>query len=224
MHEAEVRMDIGFENATVMGRIERNRLFLDGPTSWSVGNVCSIVHYCWLFGRSAQSVTHVGNLIHVQPNSWEGYLIVEIAHHIFPILGRIGMEIIRKLNRASPYLSDQKLPISSLDVYISFCSLAKGIAQSSNAWLHNRNVLVLFNDGSQSIEWKFFSIDCKGLELVHVINIWPDSVKRNTVGFVFGNHVFQSGDVFVSPAALMETQWPKGRNQRISNICMELRK
>lgn len=91
------------------------------------------------------------------------------------------MEVVRKLNRSSPYFTNQIFSVGTLNVNVFLCALVKCISQSPNAWLNNRNVLVFFDDCPQSIEWKLLSINRKGLELMHVVDIRPDGVKRNTV-------------------------------------------
>lgn len=62
---------------------------------------------------------------------------------------------------------------------------------------------MILENGFQSIQGKELSVDCECLEIVHIIDIAPDSIQGDVVFLEFGDNSFESCDVFVSPAALM---------------------
>lgn len=69
---------------------------------------------------------------------------------------------------------------------------------------------MILENGLHSIQGEKFSVDCECLEIVHIVYIAPDCVQRNVVFLEFGDDGFESGDVLVSPAALMVPKDQKG--------------
>lgn len=79
-----------------------------------------------------------------------------------------------------------------------------------DAGVDNWNVPIFFEDLIHLIEWESFFVDGEIFIVDHVVDVRPDGVERDVVGFVVFDDVLQHGDVFVAPSALVHTETPEG--------------
>ena len=205
-----------------MRRVQRNGRFLNISSSRSIWDIFRVIHHCRPCRNITKSITHIGDLIHIKPNTREGDLIIEKLHHISPIFRRIRMEVIRKVDRTSPNLTNEVTSLSIFDIDVSLLALLVSITQHSNTGLHDRYILMIFENGSKSIQGEKLCVDCEGLEIMHVIDIAPNGIQGDVVFLEFGDDCFKGCDIFVSPTRLMVSQRPKGRNVGVANKRMKI--
>ena len=185
-HHAEVDMGVSLQFLAVVSGIEGNidHFYVLAPRM--VRNVIGIVYDCFPFGWLARPIAKVGNLVHIQPASCKINLSVQMGQHINPILSGIRMEIINKISQPRPYLTLLVLTFRRLNIHISFLSLLISIPLStSDTRLNNRHIFITISYFLHSVQREIISIHCKCLEIVHVINITPNYIQRNSILLVF---------------------------------------
>lgn len=218
-------MNIRLKSISKVRWIERNRCKFNVYSSWLVRYILRIVYNSLSLGRRATTTTQIRNFIHVQPNSWEFYLIIKVLEHILPKLGCVWMEIVNKNILSRPDLSYHIASFCGLDKQVSLVSLLIRIALFIfDTCFNDGNISVSFCYIPQSIQREFVTVNCKSLEIMHIVNICPNCVKWDSILFIFLKHCLNFSDVSISPATLMETKGPKWRNQGSSYKFMEINK
>ena len=144
--------------------------------------IVRVVYHRLTLRRLAGSVAKIRDLVHIQPTTREIYLSVQMSQHIFPILGRIRMEIINKLGQPSPNLPDLILSLRRLNIHIPLLPLLPSIPLPvPYTRLNYRHVPVLIRYLLHPVQWKIVSIDRKCLVIVHIVYIAPDHVQWDSV-------------------------------------------
>ena len=111
---------------------------------------------------------------------------MQMSQHINPILSGVRMEILNKISQSRPYLTLLILPLRRLNIHISFLPLLIGITLStSDTWLYNRHVFIIISYFLHPVQRKIISIHCESLVIMHVVNITPNYIQRNSILLVF---------------------------------------
>ena len=145
-----------------------------------------------------------------------------MLQHIDPILSGVGMEIISENNFSSPNFPNLIITLSILNKNISFLTFFPGISFFiPNAWLYDRNIMMIFNNICHLFQRKFFLINCESFVFCHIINIRPNCVQWYFIILKSFYDFFQSCNILVTPSALMKSQRPEWRNCRSTKIRMK---
>lgn len=146
-----------------------------------------------------------------------------MLEHILPVLGGVGVEVVDEVGRPSPDLADLVVPLSRLDEHFPLLALLVGVTLVvPDTRLHDGNIPIFTCDAFHAIQGELVSIHREGLELVHVVDVAPNRVQRNSVFLVVTYHCLQFPHVRVAPSALVEPHRPKRRNYRLSHQTVEL--
>lgn len=188
-----------------------------------VGEVALIVHFCGTFWSRAGSVALVGEFVHVEPESGEGYLVVEVLQHVEPELGGVWVEVVDEDRVACPNFADEVAALGCLDEDIATGALLEGVAGAvAGCRFDDGDVAVAFGDVEEAVEREAGGVDGEGLELVHVVDVRPNGVEGESIFLILFEYIFDFGDVVVAPSALVEAESPEGRDVCCSYEVMEL--
>ena len=185
-HHAEVHMGMSLQFLTVVGGIEWNIDHFNILPPRMVGDIIGVVDDCLSFGWLTRPIAKIGNLVHIQPTSCKINLSVQMSQHINPILSGIRMEIIYKISQSRPYLTLLILTFRRLNIHISFLPLLIGITlPTSDTWLYNRHVFITISYFLHSVQREIISIHCESLVIMHIVNITPNYIQRNSILLIF---------------------------------------
>lgn len=199
---------VGICDISVMCRIERNGSFFDvSLIAWMIRNIMGVIKDFWGLRGSegTRAIAKAGELIHIEPNSRERYFLVQWIEHIDPVLCGIGMKEVNKSGSSRPYSTNKIFSSWSLDIHISFQTFIISITISNlDSCIYDWHIVIIFKNFFHSIEREPWIINGKVLEMKHVIDVAPNSVKGKVVFCVFLNDIFEVLYFMIAPSALME--------------------
>ena len=179
-------MNIGLWYISIVSWIQRNSVWLDVVCTRLVGEILWVVETSWLRWSFTRSITEICILVHVKPNTRKLNLLIENLEHILPVLGSVWMEKINKSSCSWPNHALEFLFSSSiLHKNSSFFSLFIGYSIIYfNASIHDRYIMISACDFFHLVKREFFFIHCKIFIFNHIVNVRPNSIKRNRMIFV----------------------------------------
>ena len=127
------------------------------------------------------------------------------------------MEVVDKGSIPGPYNSLDLLSSEILHENIHLVPDIVGLSLPGHSSIHNGYVAILVCYFFHLVQREAIEIDSEIFEVVHVVDIAPDCVKRNIVLLVFFNDIQESISGIIAPSGLVETQRPKGREYGLAN-------
>jgi hypothetical protein len=172
-------------------------------------------------GINTGIIAHVSRLIHINPSTINVYAVLRIEHFLEtlgPVRGSIGMEPVWPDRDAGPNDSSERVSgrIGRLQEDIHLHALIVGtIVILGNCRIHHQDVVLLtavqpldkaLHLGRREPLW----IERECPSEMHVINVRPHHLKRNTGCGVVVDNFSDVEPILVTKLALLETQTPVG--------------
>lgn len=109
------------------------------------------------------------------------------------------MEVVNKGCVSRPDESLKLLSPKVLNENISFVSNFISLGLHANSCVNDRHVVVPTNDVRHVFKGEILFVNCEIIELVHVVDVAPDSIKRNLQLFIFFEDTIEGLSRVVSP-------------------------
>jgi len=158
----------------------------------------------------------VGVFIHIEPDTREGDLFIEVVEHFTPVGGGIGVEPIGPVGQTGPDDTNQEVGVveggSDPDIVIVTSVIGRGGVVDKDTSIDNGNPVVLLGEISEFVEVKTVFIDSEVSEVVHIINIGPDGIHGKAVLAHIVGDVGKVIHEHVAPSALVVPVGPEGLN------------
>ncbi len=118
--------------------------------------------------------------------------MIKDIKHVNPVSSGIGMQKVYKSSRAWPDLSMILIAFCSFDEHISESAfIVSSAVVDLDASVDNWNVPIFFKNLTHLVEWESFFVDGEIFVVDHVVDVGPDGVKRDVVGFVVFDNILQ---------------------------------
>jgi len=168
--------------------------------------------------RVTSTGTEVCNLVHVFPKTIERKLSVHLIKLILPPLDSSRLEEVREHSVTRPHLTNECLRVV-MNLQESSCSntiIVCGVFTSrslGNTNVENRDEMhvhggEILNEIGKSVKLTCAVVISKVLIVIHVIDVSPLGVQRNSVIMVLLNTVLNFVDTTVAPFALVPSEGP----------------
>jgi len=158
--------------------------------------------------------TEVGVFVHIEPDTREGNLFIEIVEHLTPVGRSVGVEPIGPVGQAGPDDTNQEVGVvesrSDPDVVVVTSVVSRSGVVDKDTSIDNGDPVVLFGEISEFFQIITIIIDGKVSEVIHIIDIRPDGVHgKGVLGHVVGD-VGEVVQKHIAPSALVVSVGPEG--------------